>query len=519
MNKSPTGWPTSTAQPWNSWGNNLFTPRVIGHPRGTKRNASPAEEILEGALGYWDANDYRAGDSWLRNNGTARGALDLQLGENFTQTTTTNAPTYLVPENETYFFQRASSGTTVTTPDSTALSVTTGFDVMIRMKPTAWSSGSDRALFAKTGSYAATIFANGNWVVTATDGTTNRVLSTSTNPVNIFDPTKIYWARWTLTSNNGANGCSAKFYYADDSVDIPTIWTQIGTTQTSATVGAFTIADTTNELSLISSAGTAVQGNYYRIVLRDGYDGAGNIVLDADFTTLTSPSQASFTESSSNGATITFTRIENASAAIMLSRQLGGVPLFLIGTNSDVFQQPALGFGNPLRNQVIDRLTNYSEGNELTVLIVCRVWGAPGGAGLMFKGSPAAGVPGWWLGRGASGSFGMGIQSDSGDGISQSSVSTTGIAGQKIVYGFKMTRDGYFNSFSSRLTASGTITRGVTAYLFNTANFQGRFDNSNTLYIGRSSVGMEFYAAAIFNRALTDDEILSIAKHYNATSI
>jgi hypothetical protein len=95
----------------------------------------------------------------------------------------------------------------------------------------------------------------------------------------------------------------SKFYLSDDGVT----WTQLGTTITTA--GTISIFDSTTNLlfgggpNAILAGIFPMGGTLHRVIIRDGFDGAGSIVFDADFESVTADALA-FTESSTDAATV-----------------------------------------------------------------------------------------------------------------------------------------------------------------------------------------------------------------------
>lgn len=213
------------------------------------------------------------------------------------------------------------SGCYASVPDNAALDITGDIDIQVKVALFNWSngptivdagtSGRDRCLLGKintTGnqrSYWVNFDTLGrltfNWT---TDGTIVQT-ATATDTVNL-DRYAVKWLRATMDVDNGAGGKSTKFYTSDDG----TTWTQLGTTVTSS--GTTSIYSGTSIVNIPGAqTGTAnlMEGYFYRAIIRNGYDGAGSTVLDANFETAAAGA-ASFTESSSNAFTVT---INNAS--------------------------------------------------------------------------------------------------------------------------------------------------------------------------------------------------------------
>lgn len=207
------------------------------------------------------------------------------------------------------------AGNYATTPSSAALQITGDIDIQVKVSFWNWNLGSfastnaDRMVLSKwvdtgTGkSYGITVGSGGAlslwW---SADG--SATLTTYANQNLNYTQNTIKWLRATMDVNNGASQRATKFYTSDDG----TTWTQLGTTVT--TSGITSIFSNTSELMVGAShtagASRFMDGRVYRTIIRNGYDGAGSVVFDADFETQ-SAGTTSFTESSSNAATVTIT--------------------------------------------------------------------------------------------------------------------------------------------------------------------------------------------------------------------
>jgi len=212
-------------------------------------------------------------------------------------------------------------------PDSAALSITGDIDIRVKVALFSWVDGSrivdgggvtTRILLSKyntSGNQRSYYFghtSNGSVIfVTSNNGSSDTTTTRATETVDLarYD-TK--WLRVTMDVNDGAGNRIVKFYTSDDGSS----WTQLGSTIT--TSGTTTIFDSTASLNISNTnngtgdARQAIEGTVYRAIIQNGYDGAGTTVFDADFETATAGA-ASFTESSSNAATVT---INNASTNV-----------------------------------------------------------------------------------------------------------------------------------------------------------------------------------------------------------
>ncbi len=114
------------------------------------------------------------------------------------------------------------------------------------------------------------------------------------------------WIKATFDQDNGAAASEVKFYLSDDGSS----WTQLGSTVTNATTSAgnsnttgITIGHSTDTTS------TNYGGTIHRVIAKDGI--GGTTFLDVDFEAAIEDT-TSFTESSSNAATVTINSVPRA---------------------------------------------------------------------------------------------------------------------------------------------------------------------------------------------------------------
>ena len=124
-------------------------------------------------------------------------------------------------------------------------------------------------------------------------------------------------AVWLKATYDGAAG-QVKFYTAPDGAS----WSQLGSTQTGAPSAVYTGVSHLYGMTVGSqnSAGNPFKGKIYRAIVRDSI--GGTAVFDADFTGET-PGASSFTEDSSNAATVTLAGDAEiiAGSATVIARQ------------------------------------------------------------------------------------------------------------------------------------------------------------------------------------------------------
>lgn len=194
---------------------------------------------------------------------------------------------YVGPEGSV---QPGLTGNVATSPDSVALSPTTSLEVVVRARAV-WSTGamfySKRAGGAETSAQGSQFYVNGTSIAFFSNSGASSVTHSLTDGT-------WYWLKVT------ADGTATKFYYAADQATEPVSWTQIGANQ-----AARSFVDTGH---LFSIGGDSQSGwrqqTIARLIVRKTI--GGSIDFDANFTAAADYC-TSFTESSSNAATVTIT--------------------------------------------------------------------------------------------------------------------------------------------------------------------------------------------------------------------
>ena len=176
-------------------------------------------------------------------------------------------------------------GNYASTPDSATLSVTSDIDIQVKVALTDWTPSASMALVGKiatssTRSFFFSVNTDGTLaLVTSPNGTLGSEVSGTSSVATGFSDGTTNWVRATLDVVNSTNRIY-KFYTSSDGIT----WTQLGTTQTVA--GTTSIHDNNSSLeigSLLSGTTQSLEGTVYRAIVRNGYDGAGATVFDADF--------------------------------------------------------------------------------------------------------------------------------------------------------------------------------------------------------------------------------------------
>lgn len=262
-----------------------------------------------GTLQYTVANS--PGQLTIGNSNTF-GTLDigssrlLVVNNTTTQTVTNFAP---VGVSNAYVYMPGSAYG-ASAPDSAALSTANDLDIRLRVALDDVSKAGAQRIMAKYGaagqrSWRWYISGGGPVFEVSNDGTNaaySANCTTSLSGAGLSSGTT-YWFRVARDRTGG----TVKFYYAADSTSVPSggSWTQLGSTISGLSTA--TLFDSTTALTVGGDVtGTnSNPGKYYRAQLCTNLlDDGSAIAFDADFTTKAFGAD-SFTESSSNAATVT----------------------------------------------------------------------------------------------------------------------------------------------------------------------------------------------------------------------
>jgi hypothetical protein len=426
------------------------------------------------------------------NLGTAGSVLDAQYGS--TTGADTNDPLLLEHDGTNYLYLPGSSGNYASLPDANFMPVA-DWECIVGMAPGSdWATTSFGAFCGNTNQTSTGFrFSTGNGVprlaLSWWDTGTASFRTVGANADSAAG-TDLRYVRVTLDVDNGAAGCDTAFY-TGSTVSGP--WTQIGTTVTTATVANPGYSAAAGQgFGIGSQKGDQFQngllGSYHRVVIRS----AGATIADINFTTgITSGGQTTFTESSSNAATVTINRSTSGRKSVAVVRDV-----WLFGT--DDYMQVA-------DNDLLD----FGASDSFTVVAVTRSWATGGGGQTVIakQNLPGGTNAGYSLYR-----LTGGIVATVADGSVAPFTQTADVAlGSLAVSSF--VRD----------VAADLIRpyMGTTALATATDTTTGSLANAQPLQVGRGGVGiyadMELLGVAVFRRALSADELTSIANYYGAS--
>lgn len=492
-----TRWPSVDRSPtpvgWARPGNLMPAVGPSSWPRG-RRATSEAEEILATAEAWWDVDrsGFRDGDRYLRNIGTAGSALDLRLGSS--GVANSNDPKWLGAGDTSYVYLPGVAANCLSVPSSSALNITGDIDIRAQIAPDSWL-GVTNTIVSKWSNQTqarayrlllgidATLY-----LVWCYDTLNNFVQVNSTAPVP-FTGSQVGWVRVVLDVDNGASGNDVKFYTSTDGVT----WTQLGSTVTTAGVTSINGTSTQDLLVGAWSIGrdqNMISGKVYRAQVLNGIN--GTTVLDINCDAISVGSATTFTEQSSNAATVTINRATSGRKSVaMPSKAKGGRPLMLLGTDDYMTCLESSQHG----------LLNMNLNQSFTVLAVFRDWASTvDGSSVLCKRANTA-SPGWEIGVHNTSAIWFDITNVQG---------ATRSAAQSADLGFGIMKSPF--GIVNRSTQRVAITNGSTTVIRTDYNMSGwDFQNTRQFFVGRSEGtgydNLEFFAAAIWRRALTSREI------------
>jgi hypothetical protein len=433
------------------------------------------------------------------NLGTGGAVLDAQYGS--APTPNSNEPLLLGHTGENYLYLPGVAGNYASTPDAAALDITGDIDIRVRVAMDDWTPAADIGLVSKwNGAVTQSAYL---FNVNSGSGRLSLYWSTNgttvSNSISTVSPTisdgAALWVRVTFDVDNGSGGNDVAFFTAPDQATEPSSWTQLGTTVTTA--GTTSIFNSTAPLEVGSWQGGVV-GNaaakFYRAIVRDGI--GGTVAFDADFTTgITSGAQTTFTESSSNAATVTINRSASGRKSVAVVR-----PTWLLGSD-DYFEVPD------------NALLDFGASDSFSVVAVYRQWGTPAdGDRILSKESGGGASAGWaLLNNGGVARPYLQIA----DGVTSDNNSSTATT---VSFGALIVTAAVRNVSTDRLVMNTNNTTNAGEE----DNTTGSFANASPLRIGSyalsvvANLNAELLAVAVFRRALTAGELSTIATYYGA---
>ena len=426
---------------------------------------------------------------FLPNLGWGGTALNARFGS--AVGADTNDPLLLTHTGTNYLYLPGVTGNFASTPDAAPLDITGDIDLRVLVALDDWTPSSQMGLVMKfntTGnqrSYGLNVETGGTLSLRwSPDGSTS-LSSVSTIATGITDGS-LKWVRGTLDVDDGAGNRVVTFYVSDDGVT----WAQLGAPV--VTAGATSIFNGTASLevgSITSGSSFVASGKFYRAQVLNGI--GGTVVFDANFTTgITSGAQTTFTESSTNAATVTINRSTS-------------------GRKSVAVVQDVLLFGTDDYLEVPDsNLLDFGATDSFTVMTAQRQWASLTAIQTYLAKTSGVVAPavGW-----ATAQDGTGPYFVIGDGTA-APFDYPGTALDSSMTTIIGVRD----------VAADTLTayRNATANAGATDTTTGTLANAEVMRIGRLAgaatnySNMEFRGSAVWRRALTAAEVALVNTHY-----
>lgn len=392
-----------------------------------------------------------------------------------------------------YVYLPGTASNSMTLADAAPLRVTTDFDIRVWAALDSWSSGNIQRLagrYSTAGnrSYLFDLTAGGTLrLTTSADGTTLIIYTASVSTG--FTAGAAKWVRVTFDADNGTGNSVAKFWSSDDGVS----WTQMGTDRTGAVTSIFA-GTAAFGIGIDASNTNPATGAFYRTVVYSDLTETTK-VLDVDTSVITAGTATSFTELSSNAATVTINRSTSGRKTVAVVS-----PVHLFGTDD---------YWEIADNALLD----FTASQSFTIVAVHRPWATQGTNDVLAakKANTTATTAGWSLTGGSStalqgqGQIGDGTKGTTAVSASRTAGALTVTATVRNVSADTLTT--YLNG-----TAGTPVSDATTASLANSEVVRiGRLSGAGTEYLDA-----ELFAVAVFRRALSASEIASITSYYQA---
>ncbi|HJS83597.1 MAG TPA: LamG-like jellyroll fold domain-containing protein [Nitrososphaera sp.] len=239
---------------------------------------------IESSTAAWRATDYdEQNDCLIDLSGNGHHA---RLGS--TAGADTNDPLRLLYAGEKYVYFPGVTTDFISAAGAGPSPATTEFDYRIRVTPTDWTPPTRYSLITKhsaAGNRAIwwELFTDGKFTLRLYEDGSTPVLATSSEPVGAANGTAL-WLRVTWRASDGR----VQFFTHPDQTTPPdaAAYTQLGTDQTIAIASIFN-ATASLRIGQAQSGSLPLDGNVYRVDLRNAIDGA--VVASFDASTLTEP--------------------------------------------------------------------------------------------------------------------------------------------------------------------------------------------------------------------------------------
>ena len=432
-----------------------------------------------------DASRSSVGETVVVNAGSGGAVLNATLGS--TGSADSNDPLLLPWTGTNYLYCPGAATNYASAPDSPALDITGDIEIVVRVAMDDWTPTADQVVAGKwqVGQYSwhFRVSSTGQFkILVSSDGIGTADLQTTGVPSPALVNGSSYWirARYTLSNRTLVVGYSLDAGQAE-----PSVYDNTVTSAGGASVSVFSGTSILEIGSVEGGSALLLAGKFYRAIVRNGI--GGTTVFDANFTTgITSGAQTTFTESSSNAATVTINRSTAGRKSVAVTR-----PVWLFGTDDYM--------------EVADNaLLNMDASQSFTVVAVMRQWATPAANGVIIN-KRAVGGNGW---RFQNNGTALQLVMTNHDGIGTDNSYTTAPSSGAL-------------SLLSGIVTSTSVTAALNTLATGLGATRAAFNLSNTdpMRIGNASTGSNFQdfellAVAVFRRALTATEIATINTYY-----
>lgn len=468
----------------------------------TSVDNTAVEDIFADAVWRIDALDHQnegAPAKIIRNLGSAGPVLNCRSGS--TSIADTNDPKFLDWYGINYIYLPGTTDSTMSVDSENAFNITGDLDLRAYVALDDWTPSAINILISKFDNnttderaYELRIDTDGKISIDfAREGGTNSNVRISTAAITIADGQPL-WVRATLDVDNGASGHDVKFYTSTDGTN----WTQLGDTVT--TVNTVTIRNSGTEIVRLGRRSTGNTGittcKFYRAQIYDGIDGTK--VLDVDTSVITSGSATSFT--AETGQTVTINRATTGRKTVAVT-----TPCWLFGTDDQILVP-----NSTTGSKAID----FGPNDNFTLLVIMRQWNT----NATFRG-----ILSKYTGPGALTGPGYIILTSNPSNVLGVTVEDTRDSGFARSYTFT---NGNFSLFAGIVnrntnTLQSTNSSGIVGQAGGLSSISslGNIINTGQLTVGargsgNANVDIEFIAAGIWRRALSQNEVTAIRTYY-----
>ncbi len=447
-----------------------------------------AGSVLDRAVLKLQAKNYTGTGDWLDESGLGHDA-------------TPSGATFREYAGTQYLWLPGVTSNNAVVPDSAALDISGDLDISALVALDDWTPSADAASIVckeqNPGDFGYLFRVNqtdGKLLLAWSEtGATYDGLTASTVAPTVNDGNKL-WIRATLDVDGGAGGGGRVTYYTGGSGASPS-WVQLGDTVDDGTSTPTFIRTNTQDVVIgereDGTSDDEFKGAIYRVIIKDGID--GTIQLDADFTDKTALAEpfSSFTEKSSNAATVTINRGTSGYASTVVDRAMW---LFDGGDKFDIAHHADL---------------DVDLSDDFTALTLVRYMYPFSWDGIASKANTSS-SPGWWIENSGSTVYAA-VRDDLGVRVFDTLAGPS--TGYASVIGIRHD--------SAAKTVEAIVDGAPSGSPTNTTSLTGSMNNTRNLVLGGFDASTQFKGAMVafvfWVEKLTDEEITQVEEALTAT--